>query len=202
MSCSKIIYSLLILAILSSTFCKQEGLKFLAEVKQDNNEFQFPVNDTLRFVNGFAQGLGLFKNLTHQAECFTEATDPEIVSNVVGIINTFKNLNWHSDFANIIKEVSEKAVVLIAKIGEAQSSCARYVSDINGRAKDIITFVKDPSYLQKVSEHGMLNIGGFIERAQNGINGIKDGNFYAAGFAFGDVINFGLFWNFNKAKLH
>lgn len=204
MSCSKIIYSLLILAILSSTFCKEEGLKFLSdeqEIVDDLNKIQIPVNQTVDFLKGFAQGLGLFQNLTHQAECYTEASDPEIVSNVVSIINTFKTLNWHSDFANVIKEVSEKAVVLISKIGEAQSSCARYVTDITGRSKEIITFVSDPSYLQKVSEHGMLNLGGFMARGSKVIDAIKQGDFNAVGSSIGDIINFGLFWNFNHAKL-
>lgn len=196
---SKIIASLVILAIISSTMCKEEGLKFLAEEVHENS-VALPVHEIENFIKGFYTGLDLLNNLTHQNECFIEATDPEIAHSAVEIYRIFQNMTLHSDFAEIVKQVSEKTISLISKISEAEASCARFGGDISARGIQIVNFLKDPEYLQKVTTHSYMNIGGFMERATLGITSAKGGDFFASGHAFGDLINFGFFWNFNKAK--
>ena len=196
---SKIIASLVILAIISSTMCKEEGLKFLAEEVHED-AVSLPIHEIENFMKGFYSGLNLFNNLTHQDECFIEATDPEIVNSAVEIYRIFQNLTLHSDFTKVVKEVSEKAIVVITKIGEAQSSCARFGGDLSARGVQIVNFLKDPEYIQKITTHTYMHITGFIERVNHGVVSAKDGDFHASGYAFGDLINFGFFWNFNQAK--
>ena len=192
---SKIV-SLILLATIASSLCHGG---FLVEVEEKpTTAMSIPkwAVDTEQFVVGLYSGIGLFANLPHQNDCINSALDPEIYNRVLDVANLLISLNAKSDFFDVFKKVAEDVAVLITKFQQTQTSCVPLVGDYKLVFEQLVTYITNAEYLQKVSEHALLNIGGFSERGQKAVDAIKTGNFFEAGRLIGDIVNFGLFWDF------
>jgi hypothetical protein len=189
---SKIV-SLIILATIASSLCHGG---FLVQVEEPVTSIPKWVVNTEQFVVGLYSGVGLFANLPHQQACINSAFDQEIYNRILDVANVLAGLNSKSDFFAVFKQVAEDVAVLLSKFQQTQTTCVPLAGDYKEVFTQLLSYITNPEYLQKVSEHALFNIGGFQERAQKTTDAIKAGNFSEAGRLIGDIVNFALFWDF------
>jgi hypothetical protein len=186
---SKII-SILLLATIASTLCHDEFLKTV------NGAVEVVAKDVEDLVVGFYSGLGIFSSLPHQKDCINKAIDPVIVEKIQDIVSHIKALTPKSDFVAVMRQISGDVTFLLTRFQETQKSCVDLVGDYKVVFHQLVTYISNPEYIQKIGQHAILNIGGFTDRAQQAVDAFKVQNFLAAGNIIGDLIHFGLFWDF------
>lgn len=190
---SKIIKSLLIFTIISATLCNGN---FLAQ--QEAPISLTAVKEIAMFSEGFLQGTNLFWNLTHQSECVNIHSGEEVYKRVLDIIDILKDINLHSDFEAIFRQLLEDGLVIYHTVEDAYSGCEAWTEEVQQTFAKVRAYLEDSGYIERAGQHAILNIGGFQERLQKGIELFKNGDYIGSGNSFGDLIHFGLFFDFKN----
>jgi len=145
------------------------------------------------FFEGFNDGFSFFKGLPHETECNPE--DPQIVQDIVDIANILKNLTIHSDFKQVIADITAKATDAYNRLSTATEGCKAYAQEVQRVGTALQAFVKQDGYSTKVAYHSLTNIGQITSKVQAASTDITSQNYNKAGFDFGDLLKFVVFWD-------
>ena len=193
---SKIIASLIILAIISSCACKEEvALKFLEDTTTTKADVLVIVKSTVQFINGLFSGFAVL-NVTDAGTCFTEATDPEIIASFVKIITIVESIKSAADVVSALKNITAESVIILRKFESAQQTCKLLPTEYKELFAKIATYAGNTEYIQKIAMHAVMNIGKFTEEGLAGVNSFKAGQFFESGKAFGGIAKFAFFYDF------
>lgn len=154
--------------------------------------------DILKFSTGFVKGFALFSDLPEEHDCLDKVVDPSIPNDVVQIFQLVKSLNLHSDFISVIKSISWYAVDIYTKISDAVSPCKDWSVHVEETGTKILNVFVSDKYIEKLGLHLLLYLGDFKEKATKGYDALIAGDYHESGLAFGDLLRFGLLWDYKN----
>ena len=193
---SKIIASLIILAIISSCACKEEAaLKFLEDTTSTNADDLVIVKNTIQFIYGLYSGFAVL-NVTDADACFTEVTNPEIFTSFVNIIRIVESIKSTADVVSALKNITAESVLILQKFESAKQTCELLSTEYKDLFAKIATYAGNAEYIQKIAMHAVMNIGKFTDEGQAGVNSFNAGQFFESGKAFGGIAKFAFFYDF------
>ena len=193
---SKIIASLIILAIISSCVCREEvALNFLEDTSAKKADVLVIVKSTVQFINGLYSGFAVL-NVTDTDACLAEATNPEIIASFKKIITIAESIRAPGDVAAGLRNIIAESVVILQKFEAAQKTCELLPKEYKDLFGKIATYAGNAEYIQKVAMHAVMNLGKFTEEGQAGVDSFKAGKFFESGKAFGGIAKFAFFYDF------
>jgi len=152
------------------------------------------VNTGKEFVEGFLRGFSFFEGLAHRDEC--APNDPQVIQDVLEIVDLIKGLNAKSDFRQVILQVFAKANDAYNRISVVSEGCAAYAFEIKRVLDALSSHVSSVTFLPKLAFHTLSNIGQITSKAQSSTQALNENRFADAGQGFGELSRFVLFWDF------
>jgi hypothetical protein len=184
-------------------------LEYLTEPDEDdpwvgeNDEMLIMLNelvnlspaDAIAFALGFNDGLTFFANISSKSQC--DLKDQELFNEVVSIYEILKNISI-KDIAKIIPRILLKAQAIYDRIAKLSTGCKVFAADIKTVIDSLRNHIKASGYWTRLALHTISNIGTLSSKVKNAINKFGSNAYKDSGFAIGDLVKFGLFWDFKQ----
>ena len=178
---SKIIFSVLILTVLSSSLCN-----FMqAEDQKINPE------DFLTFLRGANSGFGFFTGLPYESDCKT--IDPKTVDLAREIFNDIKTIKI-TNGVNVIRRNIPKALKIIDLITNQGGSCKNWGQELRKMADKMINRVNQSNYPKEAIFHAMTNMAPITDMTVTSIKHFMEKDYSNSGRMGGELMRFIFFW--------
>jgi len=122
--------------------------------------------------------------------------DPQITQDVLDIVNILKSIDFHSNFPQIIQDVFSKGKDAYDRISKVSKECRELADEAKQLFEKLEKHASGYTYYAKLALHTTTNISQISEKVKSGMAAYDAGKFEDTGFAFGDLIKFTFFWNF------
>lgn len=183
---SKIIFSILLLTVLSSCLCTNEdALNYLEDYQQTEKDF-------IDFLNGANEGFGLFFKLSGEAQC--KKVNPKALVLARQIFNELKTLNIKNAF-NIVNSVVPKAQQIIDIVTKESTDCVNWGKQLLGVFNKLKAKRESFMYKEMAIFHAMSNMSAITDKSVAAVKQFADKNFYASGKTGGDLMKYLFFWD-------
>jgi hypothetical protein len=193
---SKIIFSVLILAIVSGCMCND----FLVFDSPQPQARMMPVYDIeqitpaefLKFASGVHQGFGFFNNLPFQNEC--AIVDQQIIEKAKEIFNLVKTLNIKNAM-NVLRDVTNKGNEIIQLIAKQSQGCQNWAKELTTVFNRLVGTVRQRSYPNDLLYHSLTNMGTITDRVVKSVDLFVKNDFINSGIIGGGLMRFLFFWS-------
>ena len=183
---SKIIFSILLLTVLSSCLCTNEdALDYLEDYQQTEKDF-------IDFLNGANEGFGFFFKLSGEAQC--KKVNPKALVLARQIFNELKTLNIKNAF-NIVNYVVPKAQKIIDIVIKDSTDCVNWGKQLLGVFNKLKAKRESFMYKEMAIFHAMSNMRAITDKSVAAVKQFAEKNFYASGKTGGDLMKYLFFWD-------
>lgn len=149
--------------------------------------------DIGHLVEGFLDGLKIFKGLPHEAACIQP--DDQIINDVKNIIDLVKNFQ-KDNVVPSLEGIVVNVMDIYKSVKGAIPECQAWKDEVIEQFKKIGQYVSDKDYLTKLTTHLVFGLQHVKDDVTDGINAWNNGDYTNAGKNFGDAVNFVVFWEF------
>ncbi len=181
---SRIIFSVLVLALISQSLCHD---KFLS------TDLNMDIKPEVEFMKGLVNGIGYFNDLPNQEKCIEG--DLDIVHDIQDIIKVVKDFNHDTDIKQAIQEVAERLEDIYQRAEVLGDNCKAYSKDLKTVAQQIKAFITADKYLTNALMHALGSLEDFNKIIHQMIAEFQDKDYYNAGEQVGSLVKLALLWD-------
>jgi hypothetical protein len=190
---SKILLSVLIFTILSSSLCNIFPTNSEYQTSFNNLEdYQQSEKDFIEFLKGANEGFSLFFRLPGEGEC--KKVNPKAIELARQIFNEIKPLNINNAF-NILKSVIPKAITLIDIITKESKGCVAWGMQLSKVFLKLKLKVESAGYKEQAIFHAMINMAPIVDKSVVAVKQFAEKKFYNSGKTGGELMKFIFFWD-------
>lgn len=167
--------------------------KNLTNVKNANDTLHFIAN----FTKGKLDGLVIFNNLTAERASCNIHNDPEILNDIYKICDLIKSMKDSSDYLEVIRRIIVTLQDLKPRKQELCRNCTELAKRMGEIVLHVVKYSLSPIHMAKVYGHTLLHLFDIKQKAMNFITHLNNKEAYEAGFDYGDLIRYVLYWDYN-----
>jgi hypothetical protein len=185
---SKILFSVLILTIMSSSLCYSMND---LEYQNSSSFYQQNNNDFLEFVKGVNSGFGFFTGLPYENEC--KGYDSKALDLAQEIFNDMKKINIRNG-VDILKRNIPKALKIIDIISNKGGACKNWANELKQMAQRLINRVNQNNYARDAVLNALTNMAAITDMTVTSVKHYVEKDFFNSGRMAGELMRFIFFW--------
>ncbi len=192
---SKIIFSVLLIAIISGCMCNNflefDNSQSETKMVQISDNLQITQNEFLNFVYGVHLGFGFFKNLPFQNDCII--TDPQIIEISKEIFNLVKSLTLKNAM-DVLRAVTIRANDIIQIIAKISQGCQNWAKEVKAVYNRLLSTVQQKNYKKDLFYHSLMNMMNITDKTVEAVKLFFKKDYLISGNKGGELMKFIFFW--------
>jgi hypothetical protein len=186
---SKIIFSVVILAIISGCLCKDSLFDTQANAYLKN--YEISREEFVTFALAANEGFGFFYNLPNFDKCVMD--DPKITSIAEDILDIINGLNIKNAI-NVVRDVITNGLLMIDTISKQSEICKKYAGALRSVFDRLTNKTRERSYRIRLLYHSMTNMASITYKVIRTVRAFRKKDFENSGVSGGELMKFIFFW--------